>query len=108
MEKSATVRLKNRFDFRDFSGLKGQLTWYLDGKSIQTEPFKIKSIKPGETQMLNLSMPLELSNAPPNSRGLLLEAIQEKENSLLPARHVITFKGVGQFPDPMRLVTEKK
>jgi hypothetical protein len=107
-EKSVSVRLKNRFGFRDFSGLKGQLTWFLNGKTLRTEPFKIKSIKPGETQVLSISMPSELSKADSGSRGLLIEVIQDKENGILPAQHVITGKSLGLIPAPIGFPQEKK
>lgn len=107
-EKLVTVRLKNRFGFRDFSGLKGQLTWFLNGKTIRTEPFKIKSIKPGETQELNISVPSDISKSDPAVRGIMLEVMQEKENGILPAQHVITAKSLGLISAPIGSPQEKK
>ncbi|HOY94866.1 MAG TPA: glycoside hydrolase family 2 TIM barrel-domain containing protein, partial [Catalimonadaceae bacterium] len=107
-EKFVSVRLKNRFSFRDFSGLKGKVSWYLDGKLLKTEPFKIKSIIPGESLVLYLPMPSEISKAEPISKGVLLDVIQEKENSILPALHVITSKAMGLVPAPLPSPTEKK
>ena len=107
-EKSVAVRLKNGFGFRDFSGLKGQMTWFLNGKTLRTEPFKIKSIKPGETQVLNLLIPSEISKSDPTVRGILLELMQEKENGILPAQHVVTSKSLGLIPEPIGSPKEKK
>jgi hypothetical protein len=107
-EKLVTVRLKNRFGFRDFSGLKGQLTWFLNGKTLKTESFKIKSIKPGETQMLSISLPSELSKADSAARGMLIEVMEEKANGILPALHIISNKSLGQIPEQVKLTVEKK
>ena len=107
-EKSVAIRLKNRFGFRDFSGLKGQLTWFLNGKTLKSELFKIKSIKPGETQMLSISLPSELSKADSGARGMLIEVMEEKENGILPALHIISSKALGQIPEQVKLPAEKK
>ena len=88
-----TLHLENRYDFKDFIMLRGNLKWYKNGKIYQTQKVSFNNLQPGQSQDIVFKYPAkflgknvgrELENC-----GLEFEVFSNAKDTSLPSNHLV-------------------